>query len=121
MLGWDVGSFHVLVMSWHIIATSDAAETKKRSAAEDPSRTLVWIVVSLACFVSLFASIVVLHRAKNLAPKEDMAFILLSFSGVVLSWMLTHTIFTLRYARLYYIDRGQPSCIKFASTTLPTD
>ena len=121
MVGWDVGSFHMLLMSWHIIATSDAAETKKRAAAEDPGRTLVWIVISLACFVTLFASIVVLHRAKNLAPKEDLAFILLSFSAVVLAWMLTHTTFTLRYARLYYLDRGQPSGINFPSTTLPTD
>jgi len=121
MVGWDVGSLHMLLMSWHIIATSDAAASKKRSAAEDPGRTLVWIVTSLACFVTLFASIFVLHRAKTLAPQEDLAFITLCFAAVVFSWMLTHTTFTMRYARLYYLGKGQPGGINFPGTALPTD
>jgi uncharacterized membrane protein len=45
-----------------------------------------------------------LGSAKNLPPGNFTTHALLSVAAIVLSWVLVHTLFTLRYAHFYYID-----------------
>ncbi|MFO0550642.1 MAG: DUF1345 domain-containing protein [Polyangiaceae bacterium] len=100
VMGWDVGGFIMLVLAWSVIWTADAEETQRRAAAQDPGRRVVYVLVLLTASVSLFAAVALLRHSSF----DGVVPVYLCAATVVVSWMLTHTAFTLRYAHLYYRD-----------------
>lgn len=102
--GWDASSVTLLTLAWLIIGRADPDETKRRAGSEDPGRTMVWAVVLLSSGVSLGAATLLIHRAKALAPEAADALVALCIVAVACAWLLTHSAYTLRYARLYYRD-----------------
>ncbi|HVU04597.1 MAG TPA: DUF1345 domain-containing protein [Polyangiaceae bacterium] len=101
---WDAAAAVLLGLIWWIILRAGSAETRRRSAAEDPGRTLLFLLVTVACVFSLFASAVVHKHASQLAPDATSALLVLSLTAVAVAWLLTHTVYALRYAHLYYRD-----------------
>jgi uncharacterized membrane protein len=102
--GFDAASSTLLALSWWIIGPADAVETRRRASSDDPGRTLVWLLVLLSSAVSLFAATVVLGGARSLDAEARDAVVSLCLWAVCSAWLLTHSAFTLRYARLYYRD-----------------
>lgn len=102
LTGWEAGGLSLLALAWFTVVTSSAEGTQKRAAAEDPGRTVVYALVLLTSGSSLLGTIALVHRAKALAGTEGDVLVALSVANVALSWVLTHTAFTLRYAHLYY-------------------
>ncbi|HEY0192309.1 MAG TPA: DUF1345 domain-containing protein [Kofleriaceae bacterium] len=102
----DLATLFITVVDLHIIATSNAEETKRRAAAEDPGRALVWVIVLLTSMFGLLAAAVLMRQGKTAEGFEGRLHIILCVVTVVLSWMLTHASFTLRYAHLYYRGDG---------------
>ena len=100
--GWDAGGLVLLVLSWLLIEGSDAAETQRRAAADDPGRTPVYALVVLTSVASLLSATALVRKAKLVPGARGDALVLLCLATVALSWALTHTAFTLRYAHLYY-------------------
>ena len=100
--GWAASGVTLLALVWTTIALSDSESTQRRAAAEDPGRTAVYALVLIASTASLLAASVLVQRAKTGAPGERALLIVLCLATVALSWSLTHTAFTLRYAHLYY-------------------
>jgi uncharacterized membrane protein len=119
--GWDGGTLLLLGLCWWVMWRSDAEATQARSSAEDPGRTLVWAVVSLASAFALFASAVLLRRARVVAPDESVGLIALCLASVALSWLLTHTMFSLRYAHLYYARADDAGGLAFPGVEPPDD
>jgi uncharacterized membrane protein len=104
--GWDALAATQLGLAWWIITTTGSAEAKRRAEAEDPGRAAASILVLCACLVSLFVAMYLMKEAKTLSPGRGAALVILCLSAVVSSWALTHTTYTLRYARLYYKGCG---------------
>ncbi len=104
--GWDAAGVTLLVLDWWRIWHETSVETRRHAAAEDPGRTLVWLLVLLANTVSLFAAGFVMRRARSIAPNGSAFWLLLGLclAAVVSAWALTHTTYSLRYAHLYYRD-----------------
>jgi uncharacterized membrane protein len=102
LLGWDVGSVVLLALQWTIVLGADAHVTRSRAAAEDPGRTLVYVIVVLTSTASLLAAVLLVREARTLPPGLARVLIALCLAGVALAWTTTHTAFTFRYARLYY-------------------
>lgn len=100
--GFNLGSAVLLVLAWLPIVSADATATRERAGSDDPGRTVVYVVVIVVSAVSLFAAVLLTRRARLLAPGQERFLVGLCLSTVTLAWMLTHTAFTLRYARLYY-------------------
>jgi uncharacterized membrane protein len=69
---------------------------------------------------SLFAAAFVLRKCKAFPPAEQMTWTLLALAAVALSWVLTHTLYTLRYAHLYY-RRKNPGGLTFPGDDPPSD
>jgi uncharacterized membrane protein len=99
-----VGSMVFAALGWVHIMTSDAEGTRRRAAAEDPGRTLVWIVVIAASAFSLFAALLVLRNARHSSSSAREMLVGLCVVAVAMSWLLTHTSYALRYAHLFYRD-----------------
>ncbi len=102
LCGWDGGGLALLVLAWLVIEGSDAAATQRHAAADDPGRTAVYALVLLASAASLLSSTALVRKAKLVPGSRGDALVLLCLATVALSWALTHTAFTLRYAHLYY-------------------
>jgi uncharacterized membrane protein len=75
----------------------------------------------LASAVSLFAATVLSRQAHAIAPVESRELVALCLGAVVFSWILTHTLLTLRYAHLYYREDGEGiGGVTFAGDASPT-
>jgi uncharacterized membrane protein len=100
--GWNAGGLTLLAVAWILIAGADATMTAHRAASEDPGRTAVTVLVILASLAGLLSVTVLVRRPGATAPREEVELLILCLTTVVVSWTLTHTAFTLRYAHLYY-------------------
>ena len=102
LMTWVAFALTVLIMDWILILSSHPKEVRKIASLEDSSRTLIFTFVIVAAVISLGAILLLLQSTKGQSG-DGVAFpVILSLTSVVISWWLVHTIFTLRYAHLYY-------------------
>lgn len=99
LLGWLAYALTVLVLIWLVIGWADARQTAQR---EDESRPAIFLFTVGGALVSLLAVVILLGSIKELTASEATRHVLLSGLTVISSWLLTHSIFTLHYAHLYY-------------------
>ena len=104
LLAWDTGGLVLLGFATFIILRSDAAESRRRAAAYDPGRHLVWVVILAGSAVSLFAAAALIRHGHGGTPFLRGLHVILCIATVAISWLVTHSAFTLRYAHLYYRD-----------------
>ena len=102
MLVWISFSGSFLIFSWVVILSSHPNGLRNIAGEQDTSRTLIFLLVLFAAFISVFAIIALLEQAPNGSKKGLTYHILLAAVAVFCSWTLIHTLFTLRYAHLYY-------------------
>ena len=118
LVGWSGMSTALLVQSWIILARSNAKTTQLRASDQDPGRTAAFVIAVLSSLFSLFAATLVLRQVREqLNPSPWLAVALLS---VALSWLLTHTMYTFRYAHLYYRGAARGG-LAFPGTDQPKD
>jgi uncharacterized membrane protein len=117
IIGWASACVIYIAWVWLAIARMDAAETASHATREDPARSSSDLLVVLASAASLVALVVVLVQAKQASGGTRELLAGLAIASVVLSWTLVHTLFTLRYARLYY--GGTPGGIDFNQAEPP--
>ncbi len=111
LVGWDSAALTWLGLLWHRLWRLDAADTARLAMREDPNRAVRDFLLLAACLVSLVAVGVLLtavHPHPGLPLDTNAGLGVLS---VVLSWFVVHTVFTTRYARLYY--GGEPGGVEF--------
>ncbi len=107
MVAWVVGALVLLGLTWRVILRSNPEMTKARATSEDPGRYGVFLIAVGSSLVSLFAAVFVLHGKKDMVAANLVGTLdTLAILSVVLAWVLTHTAYALRYARLYYIPRN---------------
>lgn len=102
MFVWIAFSGSFLIFSWIVILNSHPKGLRNIASEQDTSRSLIFLLVLFAAFISVFAIIVLLQQAPNGSKKGLTYHILLAAIAVFCSWTLIHTLFTLRYAHLYY-------------------
>ena len=102
--GWDAAALVYLAWMWWQVAPADAGRTAALAVREDASARVSDVVLLLAAVVSLagVGDLILLGSASG-DPVSRGPAIALAITSVVLSWALVHTIFMLRYARLYYV------------------
>jgi uncharacterized membrane protein len=100
--GWDLAAIVILVSVGVVALGADAACTEEHAVREDESRDTARIVMLSACVASLLAVGFALGLAKQQGGAERVADIVVATATVVLSWAVVNTVFTLRYAHLYY-------------------
>jgi uncharacterized membrane protein len=119
--GWDAGGLAMLIAAWTTIARADADKTRVRAGAEDPGRRTVYFIVTFTSSVTLFAATFVSRHVKAASTEHASLLAALCLAAVAISWGLTHTSFTLRYAHLYYReDEEGIGGITFAGSEAPS-
>ncbi len=99
---WDVFALVSVTLAWIVIISRDPFETRRLAKLEDSSRTFLFVMVVGGAIASLFAVAIILGESKTLPKPQLSGHIALSVAAVVLSWILIHTVFALRYAHHYY-------------------
>ena len=102
LIGWDVAAAAFLLAVWLTIWQLDPDPTKEHATRLDPSRGVSDVLVIAAGVAILAAVALALVRAGS-AQGGSKAFLLaVGLVSVVFSWLSVHTVFSLKYASLYY-------------------
>ena len=102
LVTWVSCALTIITLNWIIIFSSHPLEVRKIAKLQDSSRTFLFVFITAAAVISLGAIVYLLKSTKGLPEAGKNAHILLAIGAVIISWFLLHTIFTLRYAHLYY-------------------
>ncbi len=102
--GWIAASLVYIVWVWSVIGRTDADFTRQHATAEEPARPVADGLLVAIIIASLASVAFVLIPAASAGGLERGILAALALASIALSWTLLHTLFTLRYARLYYRD-----------------
>ncbi|MBS2545857.1 DUF1345 domain-containing protein [Catenulispora sp. NL8] len=117
LIGWDVLAVVFCAWVWSAVWSLDAEATAGHANRENPSRDLADLVLLGAAVASLVAVGVVLFGAGHASGNAKYGQAALALVSVFASWTLVHTVFTLKYARLYY--SGEVGGIDFNESDAP--
>jgi uncharacterized membrane protein len=102
LAGWDVAALIFTVWAWGAIGFFDATRTADHATREDPGRAATDLIVLVAAVASLAAVGVIVAQANSSKGATQGLLAGLGVASVAVSWFGVHTLFTLRYARLYF-------------------
>lgn len=102
VIGWATACLSYVTWVWGLVWRMSPAQTKQHAQQEAPALPLMDLLLLLASALSLVDLVFVLARARNSEGATQQALALLAVVSVALSWLLVHTLYTLRYARLFY-------------------
>lgn len=102
MVTWIAFTLSSLISFWITIATVQPDKIKRIAKKQDNSHTFIFLFVVVASFISLLAILLLLQDLPGKNEAGHYYHIGFSIVSVVLSWVLIHSIFTFRYANLYY-------------------
>ncbi len=111
LLAWDIGCLTMLILSAELFTRE-----RRSTMAEDAARqqegewTVFWITV-VAVMASFAAVLNEFAVSKDAPPGRRLLHVGLVAGTLLLSWLVTHTVFALRYAHEYYECSGDPSTI----------
>ena len=101
MAAWATFAASFTVLTWLAIRKLDGPQTRQHAEANDPSGGMAdsfVIIASLASVVGVGFLLAGTRNGQATGPLEGVV----GVAGVVASWAAVHTIYLLRYARLYY-------------------
>ena len=117
LIGWDILALVYGGWVWFSVWRLDPAATEADAKREDPGWQLSDLVLLGAAVASLAAVGVILFGESTASELARYMRAALAFVSVFVSWILVHTLYTLKYARLYYSD--PPGGIDFNNSGAP--
>jgi uncharacterized membrane protein len=102
LVAWDTAALTYVIWIWRRIWPLDAAGTAAHAEREDPTTAAADLILLTAAVVSLVAVGYVLMRASSAHGLAKTLHVAFGVASVISSWAVVHTVFALRYARLYY-------------------
>jgi uncharacterized membrane protein len=115
-VGWLCAAGVFLGWTWSVVTGMTADETAAHATREDPSKRATQLLVLGASVASLGGVGYLLVQASTATGAAQGLAAALGVVSVAISWLVVHTLFTLRYALLYYAgDNG----VDFNQATAP--
>ena len=123
MIGWDTFSVCMIVMTWITFFITTAKQIRIQSKVQDTNRSVIFIII-LICAIASFLTVLLLIVTKKEGESNATWRLAIAVAGMIFSWFLIHTIFTLRYAHIFYGDHeAKPNThaggLDFPGDTLP--
>ena len=101
-LTWSAFAAVALLLAWGVIIVGHPAEVRRTARLQDGGRTLIFTLAITASCGSLIAVWALIGLAHGQTGSVYFFYMTLAPVAVTLSWLLVHTVFTLRYAHIYY-------------------
>lgn len=118
LLAWDVFCLLLLSFHWLSFFTITTIEIRKQASIEDESRVIIFLIVMIISLASL-VSVILLITAKTGNLEERKWDVPIALLSMVFSWLLLHTIFTVRYAHIYYSSHRSKEGAIWAGISFP--
>jgi len=120
---YDAFAFAILALIWMTVALTPQQEIRAVAQRQDVGRTVIFVFVIIVACAALFA-VAFLIRSGKPEERHLSTHLLLALATIVLSWLLMHAVFGLRYAHKYYDDdansaRKHAGGLKFPGDDLP--
>jgi uncharacterized membrane protein len=106
LAAYDAFAFVSLALIWIAIALTPGEEIPSIAQKQDVGRTIIFVFVIAAGCAALLAVAFLIRSGKG-QPHLTLH-LLLAAMTVVLSWLLMHSVFGLRYAHNFYGDSDMP-------------
>jgi uncharacterized membrane protein len=119
MLAWDVFALSYLILAWIVLCTRNTSQMRELARKEDNSKVVISILIIVASFASMFM-VLLLILSKHVFGGRTFA-LSVAVTGVLLSWILVHTIFAFHYASMYYDDDESDSSRHAAGLEFPKE
>lgn len=103
IFSWDVFCLCLLVLTWITFYRTEPKQIRHQASQQDDSRVVIFFLVLLATAISMLAVIQIL-TSKGESGADKALELPTAIACMFLSWCIVHTIFTTRYAHLYYAD-----------------
>ncbi len=100
--GWAAACAVYIGWAWLSVGRLDAHQAERYATREDPNRAIAEVLLLIASVGSIVAVVILIGGAKNAPGAGKLIIPIVALLSVALSWFLIHTLFTLRYASLYY-------------------
>ena len=102
--GWATACASYILWVWLVVGRFDGATTKLHATREDPGRAVSELLILALTVASLGAvAVLLVHTSKAHGVDQGVGAVMALIS-VALSWTLLHTLYMLRYARIYYTE-----------------
>ncbi|HTD36678.1 MAG TPA: DUF1345 domain-containing protein, partial [Candidatus Limnocylindrales bacterium] len=102
---YDAGALTLLVFFWLKGLHADPQLTRARAGLDDPGKNAVALIVLAAVVVGMVSAIAIIgHGPQVKTDAEKWEAYVLGVAAIVIGWFLVHTIYTFRYAHLYWYD-----------------
>jgi uncharacterized membrane protein len=118
LVGWAVAAALWALWTWWEILQLDAPGTAASATREDPHGATRDVLVIAAAVASLVAVVLGVIRAAEVQGVAKFVLLSAGVATIICSWGVVHTIFTLRYAALYY--GGTEGGVDFNEDNRPT-
>lgn len=102
MLLWDVFALSFITTSWIVFFTRTTPQIRQYARKDDGSRTFVTLTILAASLASMLM-ILLLIRSEISQDAQSM-YLPVAIGGVLLSWVMIHSMLTFHYAHMYYDD-----------------
>ena len=101
ILGWDVFCIVMLTFSWILFTRTSSNDLCVVVEKQDDGVKVIFLIVTIGIFFGVFGAIALILEGTE-ASTNKIIHTFISLSPVILSWLLLHTMFTIRYAHLYH-------------------
>jgi uncharacterized membrane protein len=106
LLVWVSAAAVWLGFTWFGVAGLDSDDTRRLATTEDPHGPTADAMLITASVASLGAVILGVLKAANAHGSTKVLLLTAGVGAIIGAWGVVHTVFTLRYAALYYLDPG---------------
>jgi uncharacterized membrane protein len=108
LVGWDVAAAIYIIRVWVRVLPMSVTEYSVDAEKEDPSVALADSVIVVAAIAELASVGLILVKAANSQGGMKALLLTIGVLSVILAWGAVHTMFALRYGRIYYtgLDGG---------------
>ena len=101
LFAYVIGAAAYLGLTWYVLARESAAALAHHAASQDTGRGTVFALV-LASSAAMVGGALAVLRTMPSDLNARAALLGLTLSATVLAWVLTNTVFALRYAHAHY-------------------
>ena len=117
---YDAFAFAILGLIWVTVTLTPREQIRAVAQRQDVGRTVIFIFVIIVACAALFA-VAFLIRSGKPEERHLSIHLLLALATVVLSWLLMHAVFELRYAHRFYDDSATSAEKHAGGLTFPED
>src|SRR3569833_2843551 len=120
LAGWNGAILILVPLTYFWMRKLDAQALRAKYVEEDPTAPVILVVTVIGALLSVLGIIALLSTAKQVPSGVRAPHFLLACLTIVNSWALVHTMFTIRYADMFYsVLDGDPPPLSFPNTPQP--